>query len=217
MTSDPLGRSQQDFIESRYRRAQQAAVRTDQRHGVSGQCQAQVAGVGRVQDPPALTLAGIDRQHGPVLAVDQHVIAFTSVLPIHDRVCGDCSVRGNTQVGDDEQLLRDRRGHGIRARADNEKARHAAEHLLGSQLMRMGVVPVGPGAADRQRELIGASRARSDRVHRVAILRGRHWQAVPVHGRLLRKLVLQADARLVAFENVNERSGHQRVVRPELG
>ena len=119
-----------------------------------------------------MTLAGIDGEHRLVLAVDQHVVAFTSVLPVHRRVRRDRSVRRETQVGDDEQLLLDCRRHGIRARADDEKTSHATEHLLGGQLMRMRVIPVGPGAAHGQRELVGAARARSDRVHRIAILAG---------------------------------------------
>ena len=106
--------------------------------------------------------------------------------------------------------------HRIGPRADDEQSGHAAEHLLGGVPMRMRVIPVGAGAAQRQGELIRAARTRRDGVHGAAVLVRRHGQAVPVHRRLLRQAVLQPDADRVTLERLDQGSGDQPVVGPEL-
>ena len=67
---------------------------------------------------------------------------------------------------------------------DQEKTCQAVVGLLGGQLMRMGVVPIGATAVVHG-EVVVVARARRDRVARMPVHLGRRVQAVPVNdGRL---------------------------------
>lgn len=150
------------------------------------------------------------------MAIDQDELPFPAVHPVQRGVGGDAAFRVQPQVADQPVLLPGL-AQGIVGRTDDQGAGQAVRHLFAALAVRMGMVPVGAGAPFGQGELVTAALAGGDGVLRVAILVGRHRQAVPVDGGGLVELIDELDVDFIPFRQLDQGTGQLAVVQPDLG
>ena len=209
---DTLGRRQQNLVDGD-RRFQKSAVGANHRHRGIAEGQSQEARIGGIEQAEAPLGAEPDGERGALLAVDQDVVADASVHQVDHRALGHRAIFAKAQIGEEKHGVAIGGRHGIGFRLDQEDAGEAAIHLLGRLAVRMRVIPIGAGAVGRQVECIDALGARCDRVHRIAVLVGRHRHAMPVDGAFLaRNGVVEVDLDAVALESLDQRTGARTVV-----
>src|SRR6266550_3444082 len=90
-------------------------------------------------------------------------------------------------------------------------------YLITTPHVRVRVVPVSPCCSLRDGEYVVMLLARLDRMERTSILIGRNVKAVPVDGGRFAELVLKMNDDVIAFTNVERRSGNLSVVREGVG
>ena len=99
----------------------------------------------------------------------------------------------------------------------NQRASQSTKGLLSRIAMRVGVIPICACRTDGQSECVHSLRVRRDGVVWVAVLVGRHGQAVPMNGRELGQGISESDCDGIALIDHDLWSWDLVVVRPKRG
>jgi hypothetical protein len=188
----------------RNRGLDQPAIGADEEHARAREAEAQVPGIRRVDEADAALLSRRHGQDRVLLSIDQDMVADAAVHGVGHGARGHRSIGGDAQIGEHQEGVAVGGRNGIDLRLDQEHAREAAIDLLGREIVRVRMKPVGRRAALGEIEGVEALVARGDRVHGVAVLIGRDRHPVPVdRGGLPGNAVPESDRDAVAFRRLD--------------
>src|SRR6266571_9038937 len=115
-------------------------------------------------------------------------------------------------VSEDDQLLRQRSRKWIVCRTNDDPAIESLRNLVSAPHVGVRVIPVSPGSALRDCEHVVVFFTWPDRQERTAVRVGWDVEPVPMDSRGLVQLVFKMNDDVIAFANVERRSGTLSVI-----